>query len=126
MIAIKNVKIYPVTGPVIEKGTILLENGKIHGIGEHLDIPKDAEVFDGEGKQAFPGFIDAHCHLGMWESAIGFEGDDGNEMTDPITPVSYTHLDVYKRQGLGRSRGESSYSGPGWLWGNANSSLPGF
>jgi imidazolonepropionase-like amidohydrolase len=86
VIAIKNVKIYPVTGPVIEKGTILLENGKIHGIGEHLDIPKDAEVFDGEGKQAFPGFIDAHCHLGMWESAIGFEGDDGNEMTDPITP----------------------------------------
>ena len=33
-----------------------------------------------------PGFIDAHCHLGMFEDAIGFEGDDGNEATDPVTP----------------------------------------
>ncbi len=37
-------------------------------------------------KWFFPGFIDAHCHLGMWEDAIGFEGADGNEATDPITP----------------------------------------
>ena len=33
-----------------------------------------------------PGFIDAHCHLGMFGDAVGFEGDDGNEATDPCTP----------------------------------------
>ena len=33
-----------------------------------------------------PGFIDAHCHLGMFGDALGFEGDDGNEATDPCTP----------------------------------------
>jgi imidazolonepropionase-like amidohydrolase len=33
-----------------------------------------------------PGIIDAHCHLGMWEDGMGFEGADGNEMTNPITP----------------------------------------
>ncbi len=33
-----------------------------------------------------PGMVDPHCHVGMWEDGMGFEGDDGNEMTDPITP----------------------------------------
>ena len=33
-----------------------------------------------------PGFIDAHTHLGMFEDAITFEGDDGNEETEPLTP----------------------------------------
>jgi imidazolonepropionase-like amidohydrolase len=30
--------------------------------------------------------VDAHCHIGMWEDGIGFEGSDGNEATDPVTP----------------------------------------
>jgi imidazolonepropionase-like amidohydrolase len=33
-----------------------------------------------------PGIIDAHCHIGMWEDGLGFEGNDGNEITDPATP----------------------------------------
>ena len=41
---------------------------------------------DAEGKLVFPGFIDAHTHLGLWEDGMGFEGADGNEETDPITP----------------------------------------
>ncbi|MEG1798495.1 MAG: amidohydrolase, partial [Clostridium sp.] len=46
----------------------------------------DAEIIDADGKQVFPGFIDAHTHLGLWEDGMGFEGADGNEETDPITP----------------------------------------
>ncbi|HBG16512.1 MAG TPA: amidohydrolase, partial [Firmicutes bacterium] len=38
------------------------------------------------GQYVTPGFIDAHCHIGMFEDSLGFEGDDGNEMTDPVTP----------------------------------------
>lgn len=88
MLAIKNAKIYPVDRPVIEKGTVLIDGGKIAQIGADADvkIPADAEVVDASGRSVYPGFIDAHCHVGMWESAIGFEGDDGNEATDPITP----------------------------------------
>ncbi|MGB9132537.1 MAG: amidohydrolase [Methanosarcina sp.] len=41
---------------------------------------------DASGKLVFPGFIDAHSHLGMWEDSMGFEGADGNEETDPVTP----------------------------------------
>ena len=38
------------------------------------------------GGHILPGFVDAHCHLGMFGDAMGFEGDDGNEATDPCTP----------------------------------------
>ena len=86
MIYIKNAKIYTMAGAIIDNGSILVENGKIKEIGESIIAPIDAKVIDVEGKLAFPGMIDAHCHLGMWEDAIGFEGADGNEMTDPITP----------------------------------------
>lgn len=86
MIHIKNGKLFTMAGEVIEKGSILIEDGKIVAIGDKVEAPKDAEVIDAQGKLVFPGFIDAHCHLGMWEDAIGFEGADGNEAVDPVTP----------------------------------------
>ncbi|MBM7561347.1 amidohydrolase [Fusibacter tunisiensis] len=86
MIFIKNAKIYTITNGIIENGCILVDDGKIKEIGSDLVAPLDAEVIDAGGKNVFPGFIDAHCHIGMWEEGIGFEGSDGNEMTDPVTP----------------------------------------
>jgi len=86
MLLIKNGKVFTMEGKVYETASILVENGKIKEIGENIVAPLDAEVIDAEGKIVMPGFIDAHCHLGMWEDAIGFEGADGNEMTDPVTP----------------------------------------
>lgn len=86
MLLIKNGKIFTMAGEVIEKGSILIENGKIKEIGSDIVAPLDVEVIDAEGKIVMPGLIDAHCHLGMWEDGIGFEGDDGNEMVDPVTP----------------------------------------
>jgi imidazolonepropionase-like amidohydrolase len=86
MILIKNGKVFTMEGKIYERASILIEDGKIKEIGENLVAPLDAEIIDVEGKIIMPGFIDAHCHLGMWEDAIGFEGADGNEMTDPVTP----------------------------------------
>lgn len=86
MLLIKNAKVFTMAGELIENGCILVENGKIKEVGTDLVAPLDAEIIDAEGKNVFPGFIDAHCHIGMWEEGIGFEGADGNEMTDPITP----------------------------------------
>ena len=48
--------------------------------------PRDEESYDLSGMVIYPGFIDAHCHIGMWADGAGFEGDDGNEDTDPATP----------------------------------------
>ena len=86
MIFIKNGIIYTMAGETIENGSILIKNGKIVEVGRDIIAPLDAEVVDAEGKIVLPGFIDAHCHLGMWEEGIGFEGSDGNEMVDPVTP----------------------------------------
>ncbi len=86
MIFIKNGHIYTMAGEVLENGSILIKDGKIVEVGKDLVAPDNAEIIDAGGKMITPGFVDAHCHLGMWEEGIGFEGSDGNEMTDPITP----------------------------------------
>ncbi len=86
MLAIVNAVIYPVDKEVIKKGTILVDKGKIVEVGPDVSVPEDAQVIDAAGRMVFPGFIDAHSHLGLDESCIGFEGSDVNEATDPVTP----------------------------------------
>lgn len=73
-------------GKIIEHGFIEIENGRITGVGEGAYSGAEAEVFDASGRLVTPGFIDSHCHIGIWESGLDFEGDDTNEMTDPATP----------------------------------------
>jgi len=86
MIVIKNGIVKTMAGRDIENGQIIIENGKIKAVGKDLDIPEEAEVIDAAGLMVTPGFVDGHCHIGMWEEGIGFEGEDGNEDTEPITP----------------------------------------
>ena len=69
-----------------ENGYIAVFDGKIQSVGPMSEAPPDEDVYDANGMTLYPGFIDAHCHLGMWEDGLGFEGDDGNEETDPVTP----------------------------------------
>lgn len=81
---IKNAKIYTMSGDVFENGSVLFDD-KILYVGEESNFEAD-EVIDVNGKIVMPGLIDAHCHVGMFEDSLGFEGDDGNEDSDPITP----------------------------------------
>ncbi|WP_031475154.1 amidohydrolase [Agathobaculum desmolans] len=66
-------------------GWVLLEQGRIARMGEG-EPPDCAEVLDGAGGILTPGLIDIHSHLGLYEDGLGFEGADGNEDTDPVTP----------------------------------------
>lgn len=59
---------------------------KITRVGENLDNPNNEEEYDATGKYVLPGFIDAHSHIGLFNESMRWEGEDGNEMTDPITP----------------------------------------
>ena len=86
MILIKNANIHSMANDNFENGMILVENGKIIAIGNEVQYPSNAEIIDAKGKFVMPGMIDAHCHLGMWEDGMGFEGADGNEAVDPVTP----------------------------------------
>lgn len=86
MKAIVNGKVYTMAGDVLEKGIVLIKDGKIAAVGANVDIPSDAEVIDATGKIVFPGIIDAHTHLGIGEEGIGWEGRDYNEVSNPSTP----------------------------------------
>lgn len=70
---------------IIENGFVSFENGKITEVGKMSDFNKQ-DFTNLSGSFVFPGLIDAHSHLGMWGNASGFENDDGNEATDPLTP----------------------------------------
>ena len=80
--------VHTMDGPVIENGYVALAGNKITRVGPMEDCPAswEGEVLDAQGGHVCPGFIDAHCHLGMFGDALGFESDDGNEETDPCTP----------------------------------------
>lgn len=85
---IQHARIYTMEAQgVIPDGYVDVQDDKITAVGAMP--PPDAapgEVIDAQGAWLLPGFVDAHTHLGMWEDGLGFEGDDGNEDTDPSTP----------------------------------------
>lgn len=82
-----NVNIKSMSDNDFENGYVRINGGVFTEIGSMKDYrDADEEVLDGKGAALYPGFIDAHCHLGMWSDALAFEGDDGNEDTDPATP----------------------------------------
>ncbi len=81
-----NAGIFTACSDFIKNGYVLIKDGRIIDVGPMEFCPKDDEKYDLSGLTIYPGFIDAHCHLGMWEDGLSFEGDDGNEDTDPATP----------------------------------------
>lgn len=85
---IVNGTVHTMDGLVIPRGFVAVQDGKIAQVGPMEQLPKGwpGEVIDANGGDILPGFVDAHCHLGMFGDALGFEGDDGNEATDPCTP----------------------------------------
>ncbi|MCH5287904.1 MAG: amidohydrolase [Christensenellaceae bacterium] len=86
MLHIINAHLKPITSPDIPCGELLIDGGKIVAIGEHVDAPADAEVYDAQGKLVTPGLMDAHTHIGLDEEAIRWEGADYNEYSNPVTP----------------------------------------
>ena len=67
-------------------GDFKIDKGVFTQVGKDLTPDVGEDVQDLNGLYVFPGLVESHCHLGMEETAIRFEGDDVNEITDPITP----------------------------------------
>jgi imidazolonepropionase-like amidohydrolase len=82
---IRNATILTAAGPVIERGSILLQDGKIAAVGANVTAPADAVVIDAQGKWVTPGIIDTHSHLGVYPAPGIASTQDGNEMTSPNT-----------------------------------------
>ena len=83
-----NGTVHTMEGMTIPGGYVDIRGDKIAGFGPMEERPQswEGEVYDAKSGHIQPGFVDAHCHLGMFGDATGIEGDDGNEATDPCTP----------------------------------------
>ena len=82
---IKNATIYTAVRPEPIQGDILIRDGKIAAVGPNLPAEGE-EVYDATGLSAYPGFVEAHCHIGLDGYGIGYEGADYNEHSDPVVP----------------------------------------
>jgi imidazolonepropionase-like amidohydrolase len=87
MILIKNGYIKPMVGEDIENGCVLIgDDGKIIAVGAQVDAPEGCTIIDAEGRLVTPGCVDAHCHIGLDNEGMGWEGRDYNEIVEPLTP----------------------------------------
>ncbi len=88
--AITNARIVTVSGPVIERGTIVIRDGLIHSVGANLMAPADARVIDGTGLTIYPGFIDAYTSFGIQpagQSSAPRPGGAGQGVTPSASPT---------------------------------------
>jgi imidazolonepropionase-like amidohydrolase len=69
--AVKNARIVPVSGPVIENGTVVIAKGLIQAVGTNVTIPPEAWVIDGTGLTVYPGLIDAGTNIGLAQDDDG-------------------------------------------------------
>ena len=87
MLLIKNGKVKTMVGEDIENGYVLIgDDGKIASVGTSIEESADMTVIDAEGRLVTPGCVEAHCHIGVHNSAMRWEGADYNESSDPVTP----------------------------------------
>lgn len=82
---IKNGLIHDAVHPEGYRADILAADGKIARIARDI-ADEEAQIVEADGCRVYPGFVEAHCHLGVDGYAMGFEGDDCNEMTEILTP----------------------------------------
>ena len=88
MIIITNARLFTIANENDVLGSIVIKDDKIVEVGSHVDLAnfKDAEIIDAKGQIVTPGLVDPHCHIGIMEEGIRFEGNDTNEMSGPIYP----------------------------------------
>jgi imidazolonepropionase-like amidohydrolase len=86
-VAIRNVKIVTVSGPAIEKGTVVLRDGLIEAVGPSVTVPADAMVIEGEGLTVYPGLIDALSNWGMPATAAAAANGRGGRGAAAAAPA---------------------------------------
>lgn len=86
MLAIINANVVTMEETDYPNGYVLVDRGKIKAVGGMQEFGDECKIIDAKGEYLFPGMVDPHCHVGMWEECVGPAGEDGNEDTDPVTP----------------------------------------
>jgi len=86
MLLIQNGLLYTMETNHPVMADLLIKDDKIFKIEEHIDVTEEMQVLDVKGMSVYPGFIDAHSHIGISEEKTTGMGDESNEGTNPITP----------------------------------------
>jgi imidazolonepropionase-like amidohydrolase len=93
-LAIQGARIVTVSGPVIEKGTVVVEHGRIVAVGADVAVPAGATVVDGTGKTLYPGLVDALTTLGLAEVSAVSATMDTTEVGD-MNPQAHTWVALH-------------------------------
>lgn len=88
-IAVRGARVVTVSGPVLERGTVLLRGGLIEAVGENVSLPPDAWVIEGQGLTVYPGLIDA---LRVIETPAGAAQAGGRGQPGPAAPATHSWL----------------------------------
>jgi len=86
MLLIQNGTLYTMESKSPVQADLLIHNGKIAKVAPRITPDTNTEIIDVQGMQVYPGFIDAHCHIGLSEEKTTPLSDASNESTGPITP----------------------------------------
>ncbi|HVT59136.1 MAG TPA: amidohydrolase [Thermoanaerobaculia bacterium] len=92
---IANATVLTATGERIERGSVLLRDGKIAAVGREIKGNDGVRTLDGTGKWVTPGLVDPHSHLGVYPSPSVSGTFDGNEATDPNTAQVWAEHSVW-------------------------------
>ena len=94
-VAITNARVLPVSGPAIDRGTVLIRAGKIAAVGADVQVPAGARVIDATGKIVTPGWIESATQIGIVEIPSGAEGTDDQASTDKELSAAFNVVDSF-------------------------------
>lgn len=92
---IRGATVYDGVGGVMENADVLMQDGRLVGVGAGLEAPEGATVIDAAGRFVTPGIIDIHSHLGVYPSPSVDAHSDGNELTQPNTAEVWAEHSVW-------------------------------
>ena len=94
-VAIINARVLPVSGPALERGMVLIANGKIAAVGTSVALPEGARVIDATGKVVTPGWLESATQLGIVEIPSSAEGTADQTTSDPGLSAAFSVVDAF-------------------------------
>ncbi len=94
-VAVINARVMPVSGPAIERGTVLMRAGKIAAVGSSVQVPAGAQTIDAAGKIVTPGLFDSATQIGIVEIPGGAQGTADQSTTDTRISAAFTVVDSF-------------------------------